>query len=293
MGLATDRRIDSDVGVSGGTHHGLGGRTSNDFSQPDTKGIGNVAEIVVKVGDRSARANDYKDGDVLCAFNQRAIRCCHAQHICHPRIATRNRDGLILTTEVIADWYEATHFYRFERISRTEVRRVIISTGASEEFDGSPNVNGEYMDVELYVSRRKARSDHRLFGIAGSEVWYGGIKDMSDANMTTVWTAIETKTAHREASYTRWPHGRKDIRDNLFIATNDFTDVDAEGYVSAEVDETDPDNPIIITQRTNRVDWKSDLGLTAGDEIQIMDKRLNADMRERATYDAAVIVKAK
>lgn len=165
-----------------------------------------MAEILIKAGDQTGDASKaYRDGDVICAFNARHIRCVHAQHICHVHAAARNGDGLILPTEVVRDWFEATHGFRFDRVTRTRVRRTNLVTLETEDFNATPNADGKAMDVPLFIARRKKKADHYLFGTDGAETWYGGRKDFSNAKMDIVWNAIETKTPKREVDHTQWP----------------------------------------------------------------------------------------
>ncbi len=108
---------------------------------------GIMGELLLKVGDRSARDEDWRDGDIICAFNRHSRRCCYAQHVCHVRRARRNGSGLIRPTEVARDWYEATHQYRFERVSQRQVRRTVILTGEVDIISRRRNDKGEHMDV--------------------------------------------------------------------------------------------------------------------------------------------------
>lgn len=217
----------------------------------------NVATIALKVGDRSADPADYKDGDILAVWPRRFIRCVHAQHICHPRIAARNGGGLIPLTEVARDWYERTHQYRFERVSATEVRRTDLDTLEEDVLSGTQNADGEAMDVALFIQRRKQRLDNYLFGTPGAEVWYGGRQEHSHAKLDQVWNAIETKTAHREQNFSDWPAGVQDVKSHLLLRMNDMLDAEAETLVAPELDLTDPNNPVTIRKRARKVDWRA------------------------------------
>lgn len=133
------------------------------FSTGFSAGFGgslNVATIALKVGSGSG----YEDGDILCCWNRRHIRCVHAQHICHVRTAARNGDGLIPLTHHARDWFEHTHEYRFERVSATEVRRTNLATLAEDVFSETPNEDGQAIDVPLFIARRKLKPLHYLFG---------------------------------------------------------------------------------------------------------------------------------
>lgn len=247
-----------------------------------------MAELLLKTDAGSG----YEPGDILCAFNARRIRCCHAENICHFRKANRNASGLIVASEVARDWYEATHEFRFERVSATEIERVTIATGARERLSDKPNAKGEAIDVRLFIARRKQNPLCPLFGEDGAEFWYGGRIDTSNAKLTTVWNAIQTKTPHRETSFQRWPMGTQELRSHLAIRVNEFDDVEAETLVAAEVDDTKPDLPV-VQKRRNRVDWETRLSLTAADRQKVRDKSEAFDLREVRQYTRASIVTAK
>jgi hypothetical protein len=226
-----------------------------------------MAELLLKIGPGA----NYEDGDVLCAFNRRAIRCVHAQHLCHLRTAPRNASGLLLTTSIAHDWYEATHQYRFERISANQIRRTVIATGESEVFGSTPNAKGEAIDVRLFVRRRKLQADHYLFGEDGHEVWYGGDVDFSDKALDQVWKSIEKKTEHKERddAFQLWPAGMVELRSHLFVPVDDFDDSEMELLVSSIYDETTAASPVLVHKRRHRANdlrkTISDLGVTEAD----------------------------
>ena len=93
-----------------------------------------MAELAIKVGSGA----NYKDGDILCAFNSRRIRCTHAQHICHVKQAGGGIGGLRDNAHVARDWFEHTHQYRFERVSRTEIKRILLSDMSEVLINGGP-----------------------------------------------------------------------------------------------------------------------------------------------------------
>ena len=246
-----------------------------------------MAEILIKIGDGSA----YADGDLLCAFNRRRIRCCHAQGICHPDLMPFNENGLRPPDCVMKRLHEETYQYKFTRISRTRIERLEIATGIIDTF------GPESIDVPLFLTRRKRHKRHAIYGASGREFWYGGNVDLSDAALDRVWQAIETKTPHREADsqFQLWPMGRLDIRHHLAVRTTDFTDVEAEGLVSPRLDITDPENPVEISKRNIHVDWVNDLlpdlGVTesqvrdrnfaVGRELQLEPGRLRYQSKEQ------------
>ncbi len=122
-----------------------------------------MAELVLKIGSRGTNLNrDYQDGDIMCAFNARRIRCVHAQHICHRKNAGGGVGVHRDNNHVARDWFELTRQYRFERVSRTEIHRVTLATLDEEiitgpEFNvsiaGGPSEFVAFLDLELNLGR--------------------------------------------------------------------------------------------------------------------------------------------
>ncbi len=235
-----------------------------------------MAELAIKVG---AGAN-YLDGDIIAAFNSRRIRCVHAQHICHVKNAGGGVGVLRDNAHVVRDWLEHTQKYRFERVSRTEIKRVTLATLGEVLIDGTPKVvdgKMQHIDVALYVARRLAHERHKVFGTPGAEIWYGGQIDVSDAKMALVWNAIETKTAFREVDFPLWPVGAKDLISHLFVTVDNFDEAVAADLVSPEEDLTDPDNPIRVKDRRRHIDWRNEI--RRNEHKNIEDKTVSVDLR--------------
>ncbi len=239
-----------------------------------------MAELALKIGPGA----NYLDGDILAAFNSRFIRCVHAQHICHVKLAGGGIGGLRDNAHVARDWFEHTHQYRFERVSQTEIKRILLSDMSEVLIDGTPKlIDGkmQHMDVERYVNRRMLHNRHKMFGTTGVEVWYGGRTDVSDAKLDLVWNAIETKTAFQEADFPLWPAGNKDLISHLFVTVDDFDEAEASDLVSPELDLTDPDNPITVKKRRRHMDWRD--VIETKEHTDIEDKTVSVDLRETMT----------
>ena len=255
-----------------------------------------MAELALKVGDTPT----YKDGDILCAFNSRRIRCCHAQHICHRMNAgggvAAHRDN----NHVARDWYELTSQYRFEQVSSSEVDRITIATSDVVRIDSTPRmIDGkmQHMNVEEYVARRLLHPRHKMFGTWGAAVWYGGRTDVSNATLDKVWTAIETKTAERESNYPRWPAGTQDLKEHLFVAVDDFTDAEAETLVEPDIEVTGvsldgDDTTVTHAKRKRKVAWKAlpQFSLSAAN---VENPALTVDVRDSFELARASVVRVK
>ncbi len=239
-----------------------------------------MAELALKIG---AGAN-YTDGDILTAFNSRRIRCVHAEHICHVKNAGGGIGGLRDNVHVARDWFEHTHQYRFERVSRTEIKRILLADLTEVLIDGTPKlIDGkmQHMEVSLYIARRLAHERHKMFGTTGAEVWYGGRTDVSNAKLDLVWNAIETKTDFREVDFPLWPAGNNDLISHFFVTVDDFDETVATDLVSHELDLTDPDNPITVKKRQHRIEWKTIID--AKEHTAIEDKTVSVDLRDTMT----------
>lgn len=258
-----------------------------------------MAELLIKVGDRSADPTDYKDGDILCAFNRRRIRCTHAQHICHINRAARNESGLIVGTEIARDFFETTHQYQWERVSANELRRTNLVTGTEIVYGSTPVEDPDrpgrmiHCNVRSFLRRRRQRNNHYIFGEEGAEFFYGGRIDFSESKVESVWDAIESKTPFRRIDHDRWPMGNLDVRHHLPITVDEFDDVTAEELVASDVDETDPENPVIVAKRKNHVDWQNDLLLTPPEKALVLDKSQVFDGRGLRQYALSQIRRIK
>ena len=247
-----------------------------------------MAELLLKIG-TDAPDPAYQDGDILCAFNERRMLCCHAEMICHPRLAALTRDGLRDNGSLARTMLDTVCQYRFERLSRDEIERVDLVTGDRERFGRTPNERGEQMDVDQFVKRRLRHDAHRIFGVPGREVWYGGTIDWSPPKVAAVWDAIEVRSALRRVDHRHWPFTRQERLSFLPIKTDDFNDDVSNTLIAQEIDETYPENPVLVRKRRNRVDWESltaTLGLSRDD---VLDPTRETDGRSVTLTRTAVV----
>jgi len=238
-----------------------------------------MADLAIKIGS-VGKSPAYQDGDIIAAFNSRRIRCVHAMHILDPRKAGGGLRAPRNARHISRDFYELTHQYRFERISNREARRVDLLTGEEVVFNERLKiVKGENfaMDVPLYIARRLDHPGHVVFGKPGSEIWYGGRKDFSNATLDLVWSTIQNKTQLKEEDFTQWPAGINDLKSHLFLSVDDFDDATSEDLVAPELDTSDPENPIVLRKRKNFVVWRN--FVPSADVSRVMDKSVAYDGR--------------
>ncbi|MDP3911641.1 MAG: hypothetical protein Q8Q14_14745 [Gemmatimonadales bacterium] len=244
-----------------------------------------MAEVLLTVRAQSG----YGDGDVLCAFSRRRIRCCHAAMLCHVRKAGVTRAGL-RRDGLARDAQEIVYQYRFARVSAADVERTDLATGDVVTFGPTPTIidgKRQHMDVAAFVRRRVRHANHRVFGTPGREVWYGGRQDMSDAALDRVWARIEHHTGRRddEPVHTRWPLTPHELRVFLAVPMEDFTDDEAAPWVAPEYDDSDPENPVLVSKRRHRVAWRDlmplDIPPTTRAE-DVLNRTKSVDARDRA-----------
>jgi hypothetical protein len=230
-----------------------------------------LAELLIKIGPGA----NYDDGDCLCAFNRRRIRCVHAEHLCHLDHAGFNRDGLRPAGSLPQSLRHHTYEYLFRRVSEKTIERHNLLDGTVDTF------GPESIAVDQYLRRRLKHKRHAVFGSRGREYWYGGRIDTSHAKLDAVWNAIATDAGRLEAEeeFTLWPMGRLDIRHHLAVRVQDFDDAEAEGLMSPRIERDNDGNPVkdengtprVISKRNINVDWRRDLlpdlGVTEADVL--------------------------
>ena len=91
-----------------------------------------MAELLLKIDDGS----NYRDGDVIAAFNRRQIRRDHAERFCHVRDVAKTAEGLRPINSLPRWFREYTHQYRTERVGKYYAERVEIATGIRTEVTG-------------------------------------------------------------------------------------------------------------------------------------------------------------
>lgn len=254
-----------------------------------------MPELVLKIGDGA----NYEDGDVLAAFNRRRIRCCHAQMICWPRRNGAKLGGFLGSSEPLLEFMLAKRSrYKFERVSRTEMRRTDQIAMKSEILSDTPNAKGERIDVELFVERRLHSRKLPLFGSEGREIWYGGWTDSSAATVEVLWDEIERVTAFRRTEHDRWPMGVEDLKVHFAIAVDEFDDAAADSLVApltrnVTPTEENPDGIEVVKKRKQHIVWGDLPGLSAGTLSDIPDPSVSVDIRGAATFLRGDVLETK
>ena len=279
---------------------------SSDFGHRHTKGY---LQLIAQPDHPT-----YEDGDILSACNHLTIRRMAAWRQCCKRdgkrqVIGRNEHGYMPTTHVLADHHEATYEFKLQRTGRntatmtrlSDMAELLIETGKPHtDFRGKPD---RYMDVALYFARRQAswlkeNAQGKIMFTDDGEypVIYCGRTTAGDAEMDTVWQAIETKVGVTELDETN-PTVERAFgvrRNRIVLPVNNFTDAEGGQLTSSLVDETDPENPVTVKKRKNLVDWRERAGLTGGEIDDVNNKKpvqlLDGFKRVRQTMiDAKVL----
>ena len=242
-----------------------------------------MAEIMLMVGDTPS----YKDCDILCAFNDRRIQHVHAQHIC-------NSDS-----ELCEMFREKMCQYKFQRVSKNEIKRITLATEEETIFGNVPIVDptkphlGEItMAVQQQISEKKKIKGY-LFGAIGSEYYYGGRSDLSPACIGDIWNEIEERTSNLRADHALWPMSLKEKRFYYQISVDDMTNQECADLCEPDIDNSDPDKPIIIKRRKKFVDFHTNTGASSETLIKIMDRDIPVDLRSKFTLSRSSIVEDK
>lgn len=233
-----------------------------------------MAEIVLKVKDSPT----YKDGDILCAFSDRRISDVHVQHICHPKNHDFNSDGLRDRNTLLEIHLQNVMEFRFERVSKTEMKRYNLRTGEVDLFSDKPDVNGERIDVPFYLKRRKGNARHKIFGSLGSEIWYGGNARPTEESLDKVWVDIEDRTDDKKSNYPLFPISETEKAHFLGLSVDPFDDL--EGAVLVEEDTEEIDGEILnVQKRKHKVDYQAMAIISAGTQAHIQDMNVPVDVR--------------
>ena len=127
-----------------------------------------MAEWAIKIGD-SKTPGRYQDGDVVDVFNRRRTRLCHADMICHPRVNGKKVGGQLGTAYPLLEKYlQRQHRYKWERVSRTEVKRTNLWVGGEIVYGATPIEDPDrpghiiHCDAEEHFSFRNRGFPHLM-----------------------------------------------------------------------------------------------------------------------------------
>ena len=267
-----------------------------------------MAELCLKVWTDPARgeadrgpSGSYADGDIIDVVNDRRIGEVHASRICHVKDAGFTRDGLRPNTALARDYRQSSSKYRFERISRTEVKRIDLATLDEEIFGLVPNAGGEQMDVPLFIKRRLEHVRHAIFGAPGAEIWYSPTRPMVTSGVADVWTAIEAKTALLRVDHTEFDWGSHPTLKRKFLflrASADINDATVELWRRPRfkpnplAGQDGERETILDLKRVHFIPWRVFAPYAGQNKDTVLDRSVDTEVRSD-TRDIAAMVEAK
>jgi len=251
-------------------------------------------ELLLKVGSNGSDP-EYQDGDIVCAFNNRRILCCHAEMICHVQKVELNSEGLN-PEDCLTRWMlEQFSQFKFERVSSTEVKRTNLLTNSVDIISSTPSSNGEYMHVDLFLANKRKRNDHHIFGRDGAEIWFGGKIDTSLENVNLLWDKIEQESTNLRVNNNRWPLSDQEkmrffgINTNHKDHENDCDDNECDEHIRPSFDE----NGVLLKIRAYHVNYNN-LSLPPNTTIEdIKNPEKIIDIRNEIVFDMEAICSRK
>lgn len=247
-----------------------------------------MAEIIVSVRDQG----NYRDGDVICAFSDKRIERVNQEHICSKKLQARGDHGYLPINSLPYKLLHKTKQYWFVRQNKDTVRRYTLADMTFEDFT-KPDI-----DVEYYLFRRRKHAQNLVFGVEGSEEWFGGRTLTDRPALNRCWDFIEADTpeGRDDALCKLWPYGRLDVRHFLPMRVDRMTDKQADDWVEPQYFDnrddkirweredrnqniivgyaddhiTPPDNkqgwePKVARKRRQRIDWKARIAADMGE----------------------------
>jgi len=223
-------------------------------------------QLLIKVG-TSGDDPHYQDGDIVEAFSDSRILRMYAEQLC--------------TGSLREKYIEATSKYKFQRVGSSVERHNLI-TGQTDVLSSTPNDQGEYIDVQRYVDRRRV-----LFGNTGSERWYGGSSAITSSEL---WDIIEVSSDYVRSDYQQWPLSVSEKRHFLPISCNGTGEL-SHGTACSRLESiySDEDNQVILQKRRWRVpywDLASSLGINIDD---VRDQNIELDLRHESISDSPML----
>jgi len=254
-----------------------------------------MAEKIIYIHKGASLPDPYfQDGDIIHAFNDRRILQCHADHICWPRVNGLKVGGFLKNQPLLEKFLAHIYEFKFMRTGMVHGKGIalrdipLMGLSKDDEIDISKTT-----DVKLYVFRRLRAGKKPLFGTPGREVWYGGHHDLSRPCMDKIWDDIENDTSKVRSNHTKWARDNTTLYNHLSVSVSDFTDEERTEYESPVYDNTDPENPIMIKMRKNKIDWKNHPSVSGGTIAKIRNRSIPIDFRGFDNWDRATIVQSK
>lgn len=251
--------------------------------------------LAVKIGNHGA----CKDGDILQGFTTVDAIRVELEHICHPRKAGGGVRAHRNSNSVAKDFEEMSYRYRFDRVSKHEVKRLEIDTGEEHIVGALPvEIDGkqQHIMVDQFVKRRLEHHGHRMYGEPGSEFWFGGrmkrdyetILKIRDHVYERLGKNIEDRGNAPEGP--PWPVGLVERFSYLFFDVEELTK-DRKEELARPIYDAFRAEPEILYKRNHFVDWREIV--PAEYHERVLNPYGNSDLRGEFLLREPEIVRAK
>lgn len=228
-----------------------------------------MADALIKVGTNGPDPA-WQDGDIIgiypttiCLFKNAEMQC-GVGRFGAPRARTLKATG---TLEHL--WFERTHRWRHERVSRFEVLKIDRTGAVAPELRIVPMLPEN-------IARYLRNESHNIFGTPGHEIWYRSPIDFSPERMAHLWDGIEPILGQSRTNFMRMPFGKGDMRVHLCVTFEDITHDEATPYIKPEMD----GDGKIVRRRSHSVEWRgARFGLSQGDINKALNRSIETDER--------------
>lgn len=229
-----------------------------------------MANALIKIGAVGPNPQ-YQDGDVISIYNDATILFKNAEIQCGCNRFGNPAPGVLRPTGTLEElWYEGTHQWKFQRVSRTELAKINL-------WDGEARTIYQIPDLQRYLARRLRNNTHNIFGPLGGETWYQTPIDFSAVAISALWDSIEPILGLPRTDFVDMPFGRGDRRHHLLVSCEDITNDDISGLLKPDMDADET----ILRKRKVSVAWEdARFGLTDKQRRDAKNKRLETDERQ-------------
>lgn len=239
-----------------------------------------MAELTIQIGD-AVNPLGFKDGDIVHAMNDVMLLWRHTLIVTDHR---KIEGGFFKpVTSLAYRRLRATSKWMVEGISATEER---ITNLITSEVYVKP------AKTRLYIQRRIAGGKKPMFGTQGNAVWFEEQREITPAILAPLWiNHITPRTGLLAADHMRRDYSANHLKRYLIIVTNDFSNARRSRLEEQYMDNTDPDNPVVIRRRKRFIDWRNLPGMSGDTIDQILDRHRRVDIRRDLIRDEVALVK--
>ena len=248
-----------------------------------------MPEITIQIGD-SVNPLGFRDNDIVHAMNDLQLLWHHTLAITDHR---KIPGGFFKPVHSLA--YRRLRAFShdmIQRISAKEIRVTDLTT--SEEIIKSdvPNAKKQVCHVRQYMARAMAAGKRAMFGNEQNAIWFEGWRDVTLPRIGTLWADhITSQTGLRAVDHRRRDYSANHLKRYLIIVTNDFSDARREWLEAPQMDNTDPDNPVMVRRRRRYIDWRNLPGMSGATIDEILDRHRRVDIHRDLIRDETALAR--